>query len=284
MTTHCRTVFLSDLHLGTREAQARHLDEFLAQIRTDSLYLVGDILDLEQVGRRWKWRPAHQAVLRRILAMAADGTRVTYLLGNHDRALAPHLGRELHGIPLRRRAVHRTAGGLRLLIAHGDEFEREIEVPVWLRRVGDLAYLGILWANRHVNHLNARRGRGYRPLSQRLKSLSRAARAHISHYEARVVEAVREHDVDGIVCGHIHVPRLRLDAGMVYANTGDWVESCTALVEKHDGALELLRWTGRTETLATLDRHALGGALAPAPAYAFTDDDGELPITMREVA
>lgn len=252
MTTHCRTVFLSDLHLGTREAQARHLDDFLAGIRTDALYLVGDILDLEQVGRRWQWRPAHQAVLRRILAMATHGTRVTYLLGNHDRALASHLGSELCGIPLRRRAVHRTAAGLRLLVAHGDEFERAIEVPAWLRRFGDGAYRGLLWANRQVNRLNARRGRDYRPLSQCLKSFSRAARAHVSNYEARVVEALRAYDLDGIVCGHIHVPRLRRDDGLVYANTGDWVESCTALVEHHDGTLELLRWTGRAETIAVL--------------------------------
>lgn len=253
MTYRCRTVFLSDLHLGTREAQARHLETFLADLHADHLYLIGDILDLEQVGRRWRWTADHQRVLRRILALARGGTRVTYLLGNHDRALQPHLGRELCGIPLRRRAIHRTAAGLRLLVAHGDEFEREIEVPAWLRRVGDAAYLGILWANRHVNHVNARRGRGYRPLSQRLKSLSRAARAHISHFEARVTAAMHDEDVDGIVCGHIHVPRLQREHGVVYANTGDWVESCTTLVEHHDGTLELLRWVGRMESLARLD-------------------------------
>lgn len=282
MTTHCRTVFLSDLHLGTREAQAAHLDDFLAQLRADHLYLVGDILDLEQLGRRWQWRPTHQAVLRRILALAAGGTRVTYLLGNHDRALAPHLGRELHGIPLRRRAVHRTASGLRLLVAHGDEFERAIEVPAWLRRIGDGAYLGILWANRQVNRLNARRGRGYRPLSQRLKSFSRAARAHISNYETCVVEALRAHDLDGIVCGHIHVPRLRRDDGLIYANTGDWVESCTALVEHHDGTLELLRWTGTAETLATL-AHDIGHRPVGAPAYALTPGRTDLAADLREV-
>jgi UDP-2,3-diacylglucosamine pyrophosphatase LpxH len=205
------------------------------------------------------WPQAHNDVLRAVLGKAKRGTRVIYVPGNHDEVFRDHAGLRFGNIAIHRTAVHETADGRRLLILHGDEFDGVMQYSRLLGFLGDRGYALLLWSNRWLNALRRRLGLGYWSLSACLKNKVKNAVNYISHFEHAVVRESADHAVDGLVCGHIHHAGIRRIDGTLYCNCGDWVESCTALVEHHDGRLEILRWTEEQERAV---------AMGPEPARA----------------
>ena len=240
-----RTVFISDLHLGFRGCQAEYLLEFLEQLKTDQLVLVGDIVDLWSLKKSLYWPPAHQAVVRRILKLAHDGTKVIYVPGNHDEECRELCGAEVAGIEVRRDFIHETADGKRFLVLHGDDFDAAVTFSAALKGVGEWLYDGMLWLGRGVAALRRRLGFGYWSLASWVKSQVPDARRYIERFEHAAVHAARKHGLDGVICGHIHRPGIRDVEGIRYCNDGDWVEHCTALTEDRAGTLALLHWAAR---------------------------------------
>lgn len=239
-----RTVFISDVHLGTRGCRADFLAGFLREIQCEHLYLVGDILDGWRLRKSWYWDAAHDEVLRLILRHARSGARVTYIPGNHDEMFRAWLPLELEvaGVRLRVEDAHVTADGRRLLVMHGDAFDSVVRYAPVLALLGDSAYHMALAANRWFNLARRRLGYPYWSLSSWLKRQVKGAVKAIDRFEVALTGAARERGFDGVVCGHIHHAEVRDVGGMLYLNCGDWVESCTALVEHHDGRIELVDW------------------------------------------
>jgi len=249
--THYRSIFISDVHLGLRDCQAAYLLDFLRSTRCTQLYLVGDIVDFENIELAPFWHPLHSEVLSELLAIAAHGTRVTYIAGNHDAVLRRYAGQRFAGIDIALNATHIGADGRRYRVSHGDEFDGDhAETSRWLMRVGDALQRFNCGANRVGNRLRRFFGMRYRPFSLAIKLALAPARKFIRGFETRVAESAREHGYDGHICGHIHCGRIEDRDGVLYINDGDWVEHCTALVEHHDGRLELLHWTERQQSLA----------------------------------
>lgn len=239
---HCRSLWLSDLHLGSRGCQAEYLLAFLRSVRTDTLYLVGDIIDLWAMQRQVYWPASHQAVIQQLTEMARSGTRVIYVPGNHDARLRDFAPTQLLGLEMQLQAEHITAAGKRLLVVHGDQFDGAVSCGPLLEWLGDKGYDALLWLNRYYNRLRERLGLGYWSLAGYIKGQVGKAQLAIQRYQQAALLEARKQGYDGIICGHIHVACLKLDDhDITYANTGDWVESCTAIVEHHNGALSLLR-------------------------------------------
>ncbi len=237
-----RTLFLSDIHLGFKHARARELNEFLAGIEAESIVLVGDIIDAWSLARRVFWSPEHTQVLRTLLARQRAGTRLVYIPGNHDASLAM-LAQMLQGqFEVHREWVHRTARGRRLLVLHGDQFDGVVRCPQWLTRLGDAVHGQAVGFSHLVNNVRRRLGKPYWPLTERLKLAIGLSARYIAQFEAHAAWHARTEGYDGIVCGHIHRANLREIDDTLYANTGDWVESCSALSESESGELTLLRW------------------------------------------
>lgn len=245
-----RSVFISDVHLGLADCQAGYLLDFLRTMQCERLYLVGDIVDLENLEKRPYWRDEHGAVLAEILAIAARGTKVTYIPGNHDAALRRFAGQRFGGVEITLDAVHVAADGRRYRVSHGDEFDSEHAAPAWLLKFGDTLQNFVCAGNRRFNALRRRLGLDYLPLSIRIKQAIGRARRFIEDFESRVAADARRAGFDGHICGHIHYGRIVDRGGVLYINDGDWVEHCTTLVEHHDGALELLHWTEQRRSLA----------------------------------
>lgn len=238
---HVRTLFLSDIHLGMRSCRAETLAEFIRQFRCERIYLVGDILDLWQLRRKWHWSDAQTLVVRRLLKQVERGTRVCFIPGNHDEAARRYVGLDFGGIHLAPHATHVLADGRRLLVTHGDQFDLVIRHAPWLSALGGAAYDHLVEVNRHVNDLRRRFGLQEISLSQAVKARVKKACTYVSRFETALEEQARQAGLDGVVCGHIHKPELRGGAdGFLYANCGDWIESSTAIVEHQDGRLELL--------------------------------------------
>jgi UDP-2,3-diacylglucosamine pyrophosphatase LpxH len=237
-----RTIFISDLHLGTRGCKADCLLDFLRHVESDYLYLVGDIVDGWRLQKRWYWPDKHAEVLNRLLARARHGTEVVYLPGNHDEALRKLIGRSVGGVKIRHDAIHRTADGRRLLVVHGDVFDGVVTDMRWLALIGSVAYELALSANTWLNIARRWLGLEYWPLSAFLKEQVKAAVKFIDQYERSLAREARRRAVCGVICGHVHKPEMRTIDGVLYYNDGDWVESCSALVEHDDGRLELLEW------------------------------------------
>lgn len=254
-----RSVFLSDVHLGTRGCNAELLLEFLRSVETRHLYLVGDIIDLERLARRSYWPRSHAAVLRELLRHAASGARVIYIPGNHDAALRAHAGLIVGGIEIRRRHVHTTRDGKQLLIVHGDELAPAVPCGRLLHALGASLYVVVLCAHVANSDLRRRLGLGYWSLAGFVKGRIARVGRYLRHFECAAARAARRENLDGIVCGHVHRARLARVNGILYCNDGDWVESCSSLVEHADGRLELLRWTGsRGRSGGKLDAAAVG--------------------------
>ena len=272
-TLRVRTVWISDLHLGTPGCQAHALLAFLREVECDTLYLVGDIIDGWQLRRSWYWPQAHNDVVQKILRKARKGTRVVFVPGNHDEFARRYVSLNFGGVEVVEDCLHRTADGRRLWVTHGDLFDGVIQCARWLAHVGDAAYEFTLKLNRHVNRLRARLGLPYWSLSRYLKLKVKRAVSYVSDFEVAVACEARRRGVHGVVCGHIHHAELREIDGILYANDGDWVESLTALVEHADGRLEILE-RGRPLAASALQppaaplRPAAGAApgrgLAPA--------------------
>ena len=256
-----RSIFISDVHLGTRGCRADFLAGFLRGVRCEHLFLVGDILDGWRLRKSWYWDSAHDEVLRLILRHARAGAQVTYIPGNHDemfRAWLP-LGLEVAGVRLRAEEAHVTAEGKRLLVMHGDEFDSVVRYAKALALLGDGAYTAALVVNRWFNLARRRLGYPYWSLSSWLKRQVKEAVKAIDRFEGALAGAARERGFDGVVCGHIHHAEMRDVGGVLYLNCGDWVESCTALVEHPDGRLELVDWASAAG-LAFLSERSVAAA------------------------
>ncbi len=240
-----RTVWISDLHLGTPGCQAQALLHFLRHVECDTLYLVGDIVDGWQLRRQWFWPQAHNDVVQKLLRKVRKGTRVVFVPGNHDEFARKYLGTSFGGIEVLGDVIHKLADGRRLWVTHGDHFDGVIQIAKWLAHLGDWAYTRALEANHALNSLRARLGLPYWSLSRYLKLKVKRALAYVDDFERAVAREARARGLDGVVCGHIHHAELRDIDGIVYANDGDWVESLTALGEHADGRLEVIDWTER---------------------------------------
>ncbi len=247
--TSYRSVFISDLHLGTRGCRSDFLAHFLGSFRCENLFLVGDIVDGWRLRKSWYWDDLHDEVVKLILRHARTGADVQYVPGNHDemfRAWLP-LGLTLGGIKLVHEAEHTTADGRRLLILHGDQFDSVVRYAKFMALLGDWAYTNALNLNRWFNAVRRMMGYPYWSLSQWAKRQVKEAVKAIDRFEEAAAGEARRRQFDGVVCGHIHQAEMRKVDGVLYLNTGDWVESCTALVEHHDGRLELVEWAVRNE-------------------------------------
>ena len=243
-TLDVRTIFISDTHLGTRGCRSDFLADFLSRVSCQHMFLVGDIIDGWRLRKSWYWDEQHDRVLRLILAHARGGAEVTYIPGNHDEMFRAWLptGLEIAGIRLRDEAIHQTVTGKRLLVIHGDQFDSVVRYARFLALLGDWAYTAALVINRWFNAIRRRLGYPYWSLSAWLKRQVKEAVKAIDRFEIALAGEARRRGLDGVVCGHIHHAEMREVSGVLYMNDGDWVESCTALVEHHDGRLELIDW------------------------------------------
>ena len=237
-----RSIWISDIHLGTHGCKAEYLLDFLRCTESDYLYLVGDIFDGWRLRQSWYWPQSHNDVVQKILRKARKGTKVIYVPGNHDEVLRSYTGHHFGGVVVVTDAIHETADGKRLLVIHGDEFDGVVRYAKWLALLGDYAYNLALVLNTWFNRVRRRMNLGYWSLSAYLKNKVKNAVKFVENYESAVIEEARRRGVDGVVCGHIHKAEMRRFEDIIYCNDGDWVESCTALVEHPDGRLEILDW------------------------------------------
>jgi UDP-2,3-diacylglucosamine pyrophosphatase LpxH len=240
-----RAVFISDLHLGSRGCKADCLLDFLHHVESEYLYLVGDIVDGWRLRKRWFWPDQHHEILHRLLARAAQGTKVIYLPGNHDEALRRWIGRTFAGVRILHDVIHHTADGRRLLVIHGDGFDGVCREMKWLALVGSVAYDASLRLNTWLDRVRHWLGFSYWSLSGFLKGQVKAVCTFIDRYERSLAIEARQRGACGVVCGHVHKPEMRTIDGVQYCNDGDWVENCSALVEHWDGRLELISWAWR---------------------------------------
>jgi UDP-2,3-diacylglucosamine pyrophosphatase LpxH len=240
---HYRTLFLSDLHLGSPGCQAGALCRFLKANTAERIVLVGDVIDGWRLQKNWYWPQRHTDAVRRLLTAAKRETDVTYVIGNHDEFLRGFLRYRLGfgRVKLVNRAVHEGADGKRYLVIHGDLFDRMLRAEQeWLMTLGDHAYDTMNWINIRLNWLRRRLGLPYWSLSRFVRSSNKQANAYIDRYERTVARYAGQKGYDGVICGHVHVAAIKTIGGVAYMNDGDWVESCTALAEHHDGSWELL--------------------------------------------
>jgi UDP-2,3-diacylglucosamine pyrophosphatase LpxH len=246
-----RAVWISDIHLGTRGCNAALLVDFLRSMQCETLYLVGDIVDGWRLKKGWYWPDAHNEVVRRILKLAHRGTRVVFVAGNHDEMLREYAGMSFGGVELVLEAIHETADGRRLLVIHGDSFDGVVLYARWLAFLGDQAYGLLLRSNIVINAVRRRLKLPYWSLSAHMKRKVKNAVEYVCNFEDAVAREAQERGLDGIVCGHIHTAEIRQIGHVTYYNDGDWVESCTALVEEPDGAMHIVDWAKETAKSAT---------------------------------
>ncbi len=249
---HVRTIWISDVHLGFSGCSAGHLLRFLRQMRCEQLYLVGDIVDFWSLKKRHFWAQDHNNVVRSILGKAKHGTAVYFIPGNHDEAMREYAGMTLGNVEVRKQMVHETADGRRFLIVHGDQFDAAVLNSRWLGKLGAVLYDTLLRANGLINRIRSRFGLDYWSLAAFLKQRVKNAVKYISRFEQAVASEARRQQVDGLICGHIHRPEIAKIDGVHYLNCGDWVESCTALLEHHDGRIELVHCADHSAVLKTL--------------------------------
>ncbi len=259
-THHYRAIWISDVHLGTAGCRADHLLDFLKHNDSDFLYLVGDIVDGWQLRKSWYWKQSHNDIVQKILRKARKGTKVIYVPGNHDEAARQYVDLDFGGIAIRREAEHRLANGKRMLVIHGDEFDGVIQYAKWLAYLGDSLYTFILQLNRGFNWVRQKMGKPYWSLSQYLKLKVKNAVNFISDFENILANEARRRGFDGVICGHIHKAEVKDIEGILYGNSGDWVESLSALVEHPDGTLSVVFWpfngTSRTHVPALANQAA----------------------------
>ena len=263
-----RTVWISDIHLGTRGCNATMLVDFLRSVECETLYLVGDIIDGWRLKKGWYWPDAHNEVVRRVLKMAHRGTRVVFVAGNHDELLRDYAGMSFGGVELVLEAVHETADGRHLLVTHGDSFDAVVLYHRWLAFLGDKAYSLMMRVNIGFNAIRRRLKLPYWSLSAYLKKRVKNAVSYICSYEEAVAHEAISRGLDGIVCGHIHCAEIREINGITYYNDGDWVESCTALVEDAQGQMSIVDWAAEMRELDRKPVVALKADVAELEAMA----------------
>ena len=258
-----RAIFISDLHLGTRRAQCDLILDFLRRTESDYLYLVGDLIDSWSLKKHWYWDRRHNDVVQKLLRKARKGTRVFYLPGNHDENFREFCGHRFGRVAVVNEAVYVAANGRRYLVLHGDKFDSVIYFASWLAKLGDWTYERLMDLNVVIAYFRKLFGRGHWSLSAYIKNRVKRAVEFISRFETVVVREARAHQCDGVICGHIHTPDNRMIDGIHYLNDGDWVESCTALVEHFDGKWEILHWASQ-------------GAVANPSAHTSWAPEGEV--------
>lgn len=261
-----RTIWISDLHLGSKEAQAERLLDFIKHHESEYLYLVGDVFDGWKLKRGWFWQQSFNDVIQKILRRARKGCKVFYLPGNHDDFARAYCGLAFGEIRLCRQAIHKTLDGRKLLVLHGDEFDTVVTSARWLAHLGSVAYDAALMLNVWFNRLRRLFGYPYWSLSAYLKHRVKNAVMFMDRFEQTLAQEARRRGADGVICGHIHHAAVREVEGVTYYNTGDWVESCTALVEHFDGSMEIVTWLPDLRGLQEGAAHAVG--LEPASAAA----------------
>lgn len=240
---HYRTLWLSDIHLGYKDCKAEYLLDFLDHCKIDTLYLVGDIVDMWAMSRQFLWPKTHNQLFHRLLSLSREGTRVIYLPGNHDEPIQKYDGMVFGDIEIHRQYVHTTADGRKLLLMHGDQFDQEVcfgPLHAWM---GDKAYDLLLFTNRWYNRLRTALGYPYWSLAGYIKRRIKGANEAIARYRDIGCRVAGEMGMDGIVCGHIHHPEIQQQNNVLYCNTGDWIENCSALTEDQHGRLQLIYWT-----------------------------------------
>lgn len=244
-----RAVFISDLHLGSSACRAADIAAFLKHVECRTLYLVGDVIDMWRLRSRWYWPEEHNRVVHRILKIAKRGTRVVLIPGNHDEHARQYAGLNFGGVELVRDAVHVTADGRRLLVTHGDEVDVVIRHARLLSVLGGVAYERLVMVSRWHNRVQRLLGRPEWSLSQYVKLRVKSACKHIARFEEALEGEARRRGLNGVVCGHIHKAEIRRGDAVDYFNCGDWVESCTALVEHDDGAMRIVHGPSVVEQL-----------------------------------
>jgi len=257
-----RTIWISDVHLGTRRAQADMLLDFLRLTESETLYLVGDIIDNWSLKQSWYWEQTHNDVIQKLLRKARKGTTVVYIPGNHDEYFRDLAGHWFGQVAIVEEAIHMTATGRRYLVLHGDKFDGVIRYARWLAHLGDKAYELAIDINSLMNRVRRRLGLPYWSLSALLKRKVKRAVEFISHFEEAIVREAMRHSADGVICGHVHTPQMRHIGAIHYCNDGDWVESCTALVEHFDGSLEIIDWPAVQSTIGVSE--PFGAGVLPA--------------------
>ena len=254
-TPRVRSIFISDVHLGTRACQAERLLSFLRHYDSEYLYLVGDIVDFWAMSRGIHWSQQQNTVVQKVLKRARQGTRVIFVPGNHDEALREYVGTSFGDIDLVQEHVHVAADGRRYAVLHGDEFDQVTRHHRWVAILGDVAYHLLVRLNVWLSLARRTLGiSGYWSLSGYAKRKVKSAVSFIYDFEDSVMRAVRDRGMDGVICGHIHSAAIKDIEGMTYINCGDWVDSCTAIVEHHDGRMELVNWIAEPRQAA--DAHA----------------------------
>jgi UDP-2,3-diacylglucosamine pyrophosphatase LpxH len=240
-----RSIFISDVHLGTRDCKAEYLNNFLKNNTCELLYLVGDIIDGWKIQQnKLKWHQSHTDVIRRVLKQCKQKTRVIYVAGNHDeflRIMIPY-GVSFGRIEICNQADHVGIDGKKYLVVHGDLFDSVARLAPWISLLGDRAYDFILRVNSRYNWCRHRLGFGYWSLSQWLKRKVKKAVDFMFKFEKTLAAYCKKRGYDGVICGHIHHAEIKEIDGVTYMNDGDWVESMTALVEHHDGRWEIVTW------------------------------------------
>ncbi|MGM0434567.1 MAG: UDP-2,3-diacylglucosamine diphosphatase [Pseudomonadota bacterium] len=245
-----RTVFISDLHLGSPDCQVSYLLNFLETVEAKRIYLVGDVIDLIAMQRRVYLPESHLAVIRRLVALAAEGRQIIYVPGNHDEFMRSFCGQSIAGIQMRLADWHTTADGRHFRVCHGDEFDHVVRCSPLLWLVGNPMHGVLVRLNRWLNHWRRARGKGYWSLAAYIKQRVARARAYIARFEQAALTATERQKADGYICGHIHSAGFRLGREGLYCNDGDWTEHCTALVEDSSGRLSLLHWSEEPRVLA----------------------------------
>lgn len=242
MVMHFRSIWISDTHLGGKNIQSQQLLDFLNNTESEYLYLVGDMIDLQQLRRKWYWPEINNRIVSSILNKAQNGTRVFYLPGNHDAALRNFSGNIIQQIAIHSEAVHTTLDGRKLLVLHGDKFDRVVQHNPWLAHLGGWIYELLLSLNQKINTVRRFFGKNYFSVSAYLKHKCKKIVSHIGDFETNLIAEMRKHNADGIICGHIHHASIKAMGNFIYSNSGDWVESCTALAESVNGTLGIVEW------------------------------------------
>jgi len=266
--THYPAVWISDVHLGYKDCQAQYLLDFLNAIECDVLYLVGDIVDLWSMKRQFFWHPSHYAVLALIQQKAKDGTRVIYIPGNHDETFRHYANDSLFGIEVHKQYIHTTKANKRFLLLHGDDFDSATRYNKLISIAGDAGYDFLLFLNRWTNRIRRLFGGNYWSLASWIKARVHKAREAIDAFEKAAIHEAKKQAVDGIICGHIHHPAVKVVDGILYCNDGDWIENCTALVENSSGRIELLHWSETKKVINSADI----SKLTPKTAYDKNQD------------
>ena len=252
-----RSIWISDFHLGTRGCQSELLLEFIRHTQSEKLYLVGDIIDGWALKNTWYWPQSHNDVVQKILRKARHGTEVFYISGNHDEVMRGFVPVNFGGVSILNQVIHETVDKKKYLVVHGDQFDGIIQCAKWLAMLGSITYDFLIYFNRYINFFRKKLGYEYWSLSNYLKFTVKNAVKFVSEYEKLVCNYAKQFKVEGIICGHIHHANMQIMNGIHYINDGDWVESCTALVEHFDGKLELINWTEKRKELfnETIDQN-----------------------------